>query len=108
MPAFTGIGLDTSCARMTATLMASIGSACLQLAALNLRAVTRWQQHERLRIACLGRLAGTRVGAFGTVVLRDRIDAVALFQFVLLHPHHVVLDGLRHLAHVLHLLRLSR
>src|SRR5574340_1046316 len=36
--------------------------------------------------------------ALGAVVLRDRVDAVALLQMLRLHLHHVVLDDLRHVA----------
>src|SRR5712664_1390705 len=79
-----------------------------RLAALDLGAVARWKQHEGLRIARLRRLPGAGMRAFGAVVLRRRVDAVAFLELALLHPRHVVLHYLGHLAHILHALRLTR
>src|SRR6516164_4882918 len=98
IPALAGIG---SSPRIVAEAIAVRPLRGSQLAALNLVAGAGGQQHERLGIAGLRSLAGTRVRTFRAVVLGDRVDAVALLEFVLLHAGHVVLHNLRRIGHAL-------
>src|SRR5258708_23996145 len=71
------------------------------LAALDLAAGAGGQKDKGRVVACLGRLPGAGVGAFGAVVLRHRVDAVALLELVRHGARHVVLHHLRRLLHAL-------
>src|SRR5262249_43253208 len=98
IPALAGIGSSPWIVAGAIAVWPLRGS---ELAALNLVAGAGGQQHKRLGIARLRRLSGAGGGALGAIVLRHRVDAVALLEFVLLHASHVVLYDLWRIGHAL-------